>query len=115
MVEFEGVIYGKPDSRASGVDLLHRMGGKEHTLATGFVLQKGKKKIEKTILSHVTIRAAGKGHIRKYVVRPQRFAGGYSVREKNDPVVEKVRGSYTNVVGLPMETITPILVRLLGE
>ncbi len=114
MIEFEGRIYGKPSGKKAGVDLLYKMGGKVHLLATGFVLRRGTKVIEKVVKSKVTIRPLDKNSLRKYAEKPQRFAGGYSVRRKNDPVVEKVTGSYTNVVGLPMEVVTPILVRLLG-
>ena len=113
-IEFEGKIYGKPSGREEGVDLLHKMGGKVHLLATGVVLRRGKRIIEKVVKTKVTIRPTDKKSLRKYVTKPQRFAGGYSIRKKNDPVVQKVQGSFSNVVGLPMETVTPILVRLLG-
>ncbi len=114
MIEFEGRIYGKPGDRKEGVELLYRMGGKEHRLATGVVLRRGKRILERVVESRVMIRPLDRKTLRKHVTRPQRFAGGYSVREKNDPVVEKVEGSWTNVVGLPMEVVAPLLVRLLA-
>ncbi len=114
MIEFEGRIYGKPENQAGGVDLLHRMGGKVHLLATGVMIRRGKRVVEQVIESRVTIRPLDRKTLRKHVLRPERFAGGYSVRRKGDPVVQKVDGSYTNVVGLPMESVSPILVRLLG-
>ena len=38
-------------------------------------------------------------------------AGAYGIQDKNDPFVEKIEGSFTNVVGLPME----LLGRMLDE
>ncbi|MDP6959683.1 MAG: Maf family protein, partial [Planctomycetota bacterium] len=90
MIEFEGRIYGKPSGREEGVTLLYRMGGKAHLLATGFVLRRGKRIIEKVVESQVTIRPTDKKTLRKHVTKPQRFAGGYSIRKKKDPVVQKV-------------------------
>ena len=40
---------------------------------------------------------------------PRRFAGGYAIQEKDDPLVSRVHGSFTNVVGLPMEVVAPLL------
>jgi predicted house-cleaning NTP pyrophosphatase (Maf/HAM1 superfamily) len=40
------------------------------------------------------------------------MAGGYAIRPGRDPLVEKISGSFTNVVGLPMEVVLPILRKL---
>jgi septum formation protein len=40
---------------------------------------------------------------------PTRYAGGYAVRRRHDPLIERIDGSFSNVVGLPMETLVPLL------
>ena len=64
--------------------------------------------------SKVTLRPLDRDAIGRIIARsdPTRLAGGYSVRRKNDPLVARIDGSYSNVVGLPMETVVPILRRL---
>jgi septum formation protein len=109
MIEFEGRIYGKPSGRGEGIDLLCRMAGKRHTLSTGLVLRRGKKILEKVVTSRVTLRKLDRVQISKIVRTPHRFAGGYAVVEKKDPLVEQIEGSFTNVIGLPMEIVTPLL------
>ena len=40
---------------------------------------------------------------------PTRVAGGYRVKKGRDPLIERIEGSYSNVVGLPMEWLVPRL------
>ena len=112
MIEFDGKIYGKPRDRKAAARLLRRMAGKTHVLATGAVLQKGSFRILKYVTSKVTLHE--NPPIEKLVKRgdPTQFAGGYRIREKNDPLIARIEGSVSNVVGLPMEALKPFLNRL---
>ena len=49
--------------------------------------------------------------VKKYVAKtnPLDKAGGYAVQERGDRLIEKVIGSYTNVVGLPVEKVKALL------
>lgn len=111
MIEFEGRIYGKPSGHEGGVDLLARMAGKMHRLATGVVLRRGSRVVERVAITKVTMRPNPRARIAKIVKTPTRFAGGYAIEERNDPLVDHVEGSFTNVVGLPMEVVVPLLVQ----
>ncbi|MHC4606208.1 MAG: Maf family protein [Planctomycetota bacterium] len=117
MIEFEGRVYGKPRDTRAAVALLSRLAGRTHTLATGVVLRKGKRIVRRVVRSRVRFRDLSRAEIEKLVrgKRPSRFAGGYAVRKGRDPVVARVRGSFTNVVGLPMETVLPILGKVAPE
>lgn len=112
MIEFEGRIYGKPKGRDDGVDLLARMAGKSHVLATGVVLRKGRRVVEKVARTRVTVRRLSRDEIARIVRTPEKYAGGYAVEEKSDPLVERIDGSFSNVVGLPMEIVKPLLEKL---
>ena len=55
--------------------------------------------------------------VEKYVARTDstKYAGGYAIREKNDPLIRRIDGSRTNVIGLPMEILEPLLRKLERE
>ena len=109
MIEFEGRLHGKPRDRRDGIELLSRMAGQTHLLATGLVFRRGERSIERVAKSRVTLRRLSFERIAELVRDPERYAGGYAVVERNDPLVERIEGSYSNVVGLPMEVVRPLL------
>lgn len=115
LIEFEGKQYGKPRSAAAAVALLTRLAGHTHRLATAVVLQCGDRKIQRVAFTRVTMRAQPRSKIAAVVrrSRPTRLAGGYAIRPGRDPLVERLGGSFTNVVGLPMEIVVPLLRRVL--
>jgi len=112
MIEYAGRIYGKPRDRKAAVRLLRLLAGKTHVLGTGVVLQKGPFRIVKFVTSRVTLHPDPP--IERIVARqdPTKYAGGYKIREKNDPLIARIDGSVSNVVGLPMEALEPFLKRL---
>lgn len=114
MIEFGGRIYGKPRNRKAALRLLRLLAGGTHVLATGVVLQKNRFRITRAAESRVTFRS--NPPIEKILKKqdPTRFAGGYAIRPKNDPLIERVEGSVTNVIGLPMEIVEPLLRSLPG-
>jgi len=115
LVELGGKLYGKPRDKKAALKLLQTLSGKTHTLGTGVVLQKNAFQIVKFVTSQVTFRQDPpiEKLLRSY--DPTRFAGGYAIKEKDDPLVERVDGSVSNVIGLPMETIEPLLRNLNGQ
>jgi septum formation protein len=110
MIAYGGRIYGKPASRKAAVDLLARLAGKTHVLATGVALCAGGRTIVRYVETKVTLRPLRRAAIARLLSRydPRRFAGGYAVR-RYDPLIERIEGSFTNVVGLPMEVVLPML------
>ncbi|HUR38585.1 MAG TPA: nucleoside triphosphate pyrophosphatase [Planctomycetota bacterium] len=112
MIAYGGKIYGKPRDRKAAAALLRKLSGKTHVLGTGVVLQKGSFRIVKYVTSKVTLH--DDPPIDKIVRAgdPTRYAGGYAIREKNDPLIARIDGSRSNVIGLPMEVLAPLLKRL---
>lgn len=131
MIGFAGRLYGKPASRESAVRQLARMAGGTHIIATGVVLREDGRCMERYVETRVTLRALDRAAIARLVATydPTRFAGGYvlcrpafAVRSryripgkatagKHDPLIERIEGSLTNVMGLPMEAVLPLLKR----
>jgi septum formation protein len=115
MISYGGRIYGKPRDRKAAVRLLRSLAGATHTLGTGVVLQKGNFRIVKYVTSKVTVH--DDPPVEKIVAKgdPTKYAGGYAIREKNDPLIRSIQGSRSNVIGLPMELLEPLLRKLERE
>ena len=115
MISYGGRIYGKPRDRKAAVRLLRSMAGQTHTLGTGVVLQKGSFRIVKYVTSKVTLH--DDPPVEKIVAKsdPTKYAGGYAIREKNDPLIRRIDGSRSNVIGLPLEFVAPLLRKLERE
>jgi len=113
MIAFGGRIYGKPSSRKAAAGLLARMAGRWHVLATGVVLRRGARIFRRVVRTRVRIRPLGLAAIRAILSRqdPTAVAGGYCIRKRNDPLIERIDGSFSNVIGLPMEWMTDRLRR----
>ncbi len=104
-------IYGKPSSVRDARRMLEKLQGTTHRVITGVALvdaATGKKRAAHAV-SSVTMRPLSAGEIRRYAAKHPDKAGSYAVQEKNDSVVLKIRGSYSNVVGLPMELVKKLL------
>ena len=127
MVGYGGKIYGKPRDRKAALRLWERMAGKTHLLGTGLVLQKGSFRIVKYAVSKVRLRPAAEVLKLLKTHDPTKYAGGYAIRtvksagrpggidlSPRDPLVESIEGSVTNVIGLPLEVVEPLL-RNLGK
>jgi len=112
MVAFAGRLYGKPPSRAAAVRWLARMAGRTHVIATGVVFRDNGRTVERFVATKVTLRALDRSAIARLLATydPTRFAGGYVMR-RHDPLIERIDGSFTNVMGLPMEVVLPLLRR----
>jgi len=111
MIGYGGRVYGKPETLAAAVELLADMAGRTHRLATGVCVIAGGRERCRIAVTRVTLRALDRASIRRIVARgdPRRYAGGYAIRRKGDPLIERIEGSFTNGVGLPMEAVKEIL------
>ncbi len=106
VVSFRGEILGKPKDPAEAVSVLRRLSGNTHAVITGVCL--AGKGFEKTIAveTKVTFYPLGEELIQRYVNSglPLDKAGAYGIQD-GYPLVERYEGSYTNVVGLPVDEV----------
>jgi septum formation protein len=116
IVVLDGRILGKPVDTADAVATLHALSGKPHTVITGLCVMKrdgdGVTIKGDAVCTAVSFRALSEAEIHHYVAsgEPMDKAGSYAIQGGAAGMVDHIDGSYSNVVGLPMET----LVRLLG-
>ena len=109
LIAFEGKVYGKPRDRKAAARLWTRLAGRTHTLMTGVVLQKGAFRIVRVSTSLVRVRENPPIARLLKSLDPTRYAGGYRIKPKNDPLIARIEGSRSNVIGLPMEIVDPLL------
>ncbi|MBN2563204.1 MAG: septum formation protein Maf [Phycisphaerae bacterium] len=107
VVEHE--IIGKPTDREDARRILHRLSGTTHSVITGVALfhpASGRRLMHHNI-SMVSVRHLDDAIIETYLDtgKWQGKAGAYGVQDQDDPFVQQVTGSFTNVVGLPMELL----------
>jgi septum formation protein len=107
---------GKPRDPAEAVAMLRRLSGRTHQVCTGVALASSGGAVVQTfaVITEVTFRTLTDADIDAYhaVVHVFDKAGGYAVQEHGERIVERVVGSMSNVVGLPMEQLGTVLAAL---
>ena len=107
LVHLGDEMFGKPSSLAEARRMLRRLSGQTHHVTTACALIQGKRKRVFSVTTRVTFRELSDRQICNYIraVPVLDKAGAYAVQEKGEWVVEALRGSLTNVVGLPLERL----------
>jgi len=115
IVEINGLILGKPDDAAHAIEMLKLLSGNVHRVITGVCLMY-KGHINKFHdVSEVFFRKLTDEEITTYVNKYQPFdkAGSYGIQEwVGITGIERINGSYTNVVGLPTEKLYQQLLKM---
>jgi septum formation protein len=113
IVTLDGSVFGKPADLEEAFQMLKRLIGKTHEVITAVAVMHLNKKRTRvgTERTAVKFRSLSDAEIREYleIVQPLDKAGAYAAQESPDRIVESVTGSFSNVVGLPMELTIPIL------
>ncbi len=114
IVVLENQIIGKPKDEQDAIHMLGRLCGRCHQVFTACVITKGEKTIEFISESKVWLNAQPLSIIKAYIKtkEPMDKAGSYAVQGVGAFMVEKIEGSYTNVVGLPLSDVTEVLLEL---
>ncbi len=109
-------ILGKPRDRGEAIEMLHCLSGKEHWVLTGLSVrhfEKGRGD-RQAVQTAVKVKALTSAEMEWYVQTGEPFdkAGGYAIQGIGSFMIESIRGSYTNVVGLPLCELIQMLNRL---
>ena len=107
---FQGTrLFGKPASRAEAEQMLRALQGASHQVVTAVCLVQLREHRERLFaeITDVRFRPLDDPAIGRYLDRidPLDKAGAYAIQEHGDWIVEEVFGSFTNVVGLPLERV----------
>ncbi|MFQ5503063.1 MAG: Maf family protein [Phycisphaerae bacterium] len=102
-------IIGKPADREDARRILQRLSDTDHEVMTGVALfsPATSRRMLRHAISRVRVRRLGADEIESYLDTDlwQGKAGAYGIQDVGDDFVEHVEGSFSNVVGLPLELI----------
>lgn len=106
LVALGGTLIGKPANLSEAFRILQRLSGREHQVCTAVFICSGvrKEKVSFQVVSQVQFRSLTEAEIRLYLAKidPLDKAGGYAAQGHGAEIISQIRGSYTNVIGLPM-------------
>ena len=112
-VEVDGVLLGKPADDGEAAAMLARLAGREHRVSTGFALVApgGTPRVVDVVRTRVVFRPLDERAIRAYVAsgEPDGKAGGYAIQGLGAGLIERIDGSFTNVMGLPVTEVARAL------
>jgi len=113
VVVIDGMALGKPSSGEEARAMLVRLRGRQHEVMTGIAIVDGEtgRAASATVVTRVLMASYSDGTIETYVASGAPFdkAGAYAIQDLEGALVDGVVGSYTNVVGLPVETTRRLL------
>ena len=114
VVILEGQVLGKPRDEAAARDMLRRLRGRWHEVVTGLVVMAPDVTRQGAVTSRVKMRSYSDEELEAYVRSgdPLDKAGAYAIQNKVFDPVERVEGSWTNVMGLPLDAVYRWLVLL---
>lgn len=109
IVVYHGKVFGKPRDRQDAYDMIATLNGKWHVVYTGVCVACGGKYRSFVVRSRVKFNNLTKEQIYAYIddCKPYDKAGAYGIQDAR--IVEKYKGSYTNIVGLPKEKLAKVL------
>lgn len=108
-------VFGKPADRSDAKAILASLMGTTHRVITGVTLldvESGRCDVRHAV-TDITMKALADSEIEAYLDTGEWAgkAGAYGIQDRGDAFVERIEGSFTNVVGFPMEMIASMLAR----
>ena len=114
LVALETTVFGKPANLAEAARMLKKLQGHTHQVVTGVCLLQLRGHRQKLFAesTEVTFRPLDAVQIRDYLttINPLDKAGAYAIQEGGEKIVASIEGSFSNVVGLPVERLKVELV-----
>lgn len=108
VVILDDVIYNKPQDYDEAFSILRLLSGRKHTVATGICLTSRVKTTSFTEITYITFDDLTDQEIDYYITQYQPYdkAGAYGIQDWIGLCkINKIEGSYTNVMGLPMQAV----------
>ena len=113
VVVIDGFVLGKPRDRVDAVAMVGRLAGRCHEVLTGVTVTNGVRSIHGVEITKVTFTPLDLAAINSYIRTGESDdkAGAYAIQGVGSRFVERVNGSYTNVVGLPIPLVHRIIAK----
>ena len=115
-VFLDATVLNKPRDLVEARAMLKRLSGRTHTVFTGVALRQlsAGVRVDDGATSEVTFKQFDDAVIDAYlqIVNPLDKAGAYGIQEGRELIIERWEGSFSNIMGLPMELTKQILTRV---
>ena len=110
-VVLDGLVLGKPRDAAEARAYLDRMSGRAHEVLSGLVVLDGDRELSGLERTEVTFKALSDSEKDRYVGfgEWEGRSGGYAIQTLGSTLVERVEGSVSNVVGLPVGLLADLV------
>lgn len=106
IVIINGEVLNKPCDIDHAREMLLKLSGNTHQVITGFCIKCVAQNLHYTAFcqTDVTFKALSRAELEWYILTDEPYdkAGGYAIQGLGSFMIEKIAGSYTNVVGLPV-------------
>jgi len=116
VVFLDGKILGKSQSEDEAKKMLKLLSDKEHSVTTGYVLISKDNLVKGSVTTKVKFNKLTDEMIEDYIKSGlyKGKAGSYGIQDGYQ-LVKEYKGSLSNVIGLPIETVVPIIKKILGK
>jgi septum formation protein len=106
-VVLERAIFGKPADEAEAATMLRRLAGRRHDVVTAYRIQHRDAVVERAVTTAVAFRLIAPAEVDAYVASGEwrGKAGGYAIQGIAAVFATEIRGSLTNVIGLPLAEV----------
>ena len=113
IVEIDGIILGKPESRAHAKEILQLLSGKSHTVHTSVAIVTAAQEIVDTSSSQVQFKVLEDQEIDCYLATGEADdkAGAYAIQGLAAQFIKNINGSFSGVMGLPLYETAQLLRR----
>jgi septum formation protein len=100
-------IFGQPIDEADARRMLTALAGRRHDVTTAFRISFGGRTLDRAVTTTVSFRSLRPAELDAYIASGewQGKAGGYAVQGRAAVFVTELRGSHTNVIGLPLAEV----------
>jgi septum formation protein len=113
IVVYKGAILGKPHTDEKARDMLNILSGNVHSVITSFTVldTRDGKIVSQAVESTVYLKQLTKEEIDKYIAtkEPLDKAGAYAVQGIGSSLIDRIEGSFSSIVGLPIEEVLETL------
>jgi septum formation protein len=109
----DGEILGKPRDDADAERMLRRIAGRAHTVMTGVGVRSRDVQLDDVAETVVYVNRLSQEQVSWYVASHEGYgkAGAYAIQGFASRFIPRIEGSYSNVVGLPVEMVCRLLLR----
>lgn len=111
IVLLDNEVLGKPKDKEDAKKMLRKLSSRKHQVITGYTLISKEKEINRYVITDVYFKELSDELIDAYVatLSPLDKAGAYGIQDKDFDLVDRIDGSYSNVMGLPLEDLANYL------